>query len=133
MLPLSPPPTRRLVEDLWRIDVNRLTRVGIHRARVHGLLIQVEARSCSDLVDDGAFLTLSLPGLPTASKTWRLVAVSQARSGVPDFDRSCSWWAKAPRRDVARLSIVPGAFTHPRHSLIGQRLRFQVGKFVVCC
>jgi len=22
----------------------------------------------------------------------RLVPVSQARSGVPDFDRSCSWW-----------------------------------------
>ena len=92
MLPLSPPPTRRLVEDLWRVDVNRVARVGVHRARVCGLLIQVEARSCSDLVDDGAFLRLSLPGLPTTSRTWRLVPVSQARSGVPDFDRSCSWW-----------------------------------------
>src|SRR6478735_8456661 len=38
------PPTRRLVEDLWRVDVNRLARVGAHQARVHGLLIQVEAR-----------------------------------------------------------------------------------------
>src|SRR6267154_2421617 len=87
-----PPTRRRLVEDLWRIDVNRLTRVGIHRARVHGLLIQVEARSCSDLVDDGAFLTLSLPGLPTASRTWRLVPVCQARRGVREFNRSYSWW-----------------------------------------
>src|SRR5712671_7979133 len=95
MLPSTspPPPTgRRLVEDLWRVDVNRVARVGVHRARVHGLLIQIEVRRCSDLVDDGAFLTLSLPGLPTASRTWRLVPVRQARRGVRNFDRSCSWW-----------------------------------------
>jgi len=83
---------RRLVEDLWRVDVNRVAGVEFIGLGVCGLLIQVEARSCSDLVDDGAFLRLSLPGLPTTSRTWRLVPVSQARSGVPDFDRSCSWW-----------------------------------------
>src|SRR5712671_1582187 len=98
MLSSPLPPTRpscarrRLVEDLWRVDVNRVARVGVHRARVCGLLIQIEARCCSDLVEDGARITLSLPGLPTASRTWRLVPVSQARSGVPDFARSCSWW-----------------------------------------
>jgi hypothetical protein len=78
--------SRRLVEDLHRWDVNQVARVGVHRVRIQNLVVQVEARGGA-----GAFIRLSLPGLPDVSRTWRLVPVSQARDRIPQFQGKTSY------------------------------------------